>query len=44
MTLTAHPDPGSAFMGWSGDCAGTGTRSIAMTADHSVTSEFAPAP
>jgi hypothetical protein len=39
-TLSATPAPGSIFLGWSGDCAGTGTCPLAMTADRNVTATF----
>ncbi|HET9707042.1 MAG TPA: hypothetical protein VFP39_01930 [Gemmatimonadales bacterium] len=32
--------PGAGFTGWSGDCSGTGTCSLAMSADHAVTVTF----
>jgi hypothetical protein len=41
VTLTATPDTGSAFTGWSGVCTGTGACIIAMTAAKSVTATFA---
>lgn len=36
VTLT----PGAGFTGWSGDCSGTGTCALAMSADHAVTVTF----
>lgn len=36
VTLT----PGTGFTGWSGDCSGTGTCALAMSADHAVTVTF----
>lgn len=39
-TLAATADPGSLFVGWSGDCAGSGSCPLAMTADRSVTATF----
>lgn len=39
-SLTAHPDTGWRFVGWSGACSGTGPCSVAMTADRSVTARF----
>lgn len=42
VTLTADPDPGSAFTGWSGDCTGTTDCQITMTADRDVTATFVP--
>jgi hypothetical protein len=42
VTVTAAPDPDSAFTGWSGDLAGTtNPESILMDADKSVTAAFA---
>ncbi|MFL6291875.1 MAG: InlB B-repeat-containing protein, partial [Thermoanaerobaculia bacterium] len=40
VTLTATPATGSTFTGWSGDCTGTGTCVVTMTAAHSVTATF----
>ena len=40
VTLTATAGARSRFAGWSGDCSGTGTCVLAMTADHSVTARF----
>ena len=40
MTLTVTPETGSAFAGWSGACAGTGTCTITMDAAKSVTATF----
>ena len=40
VTLTASPDPGSLFSGWSGDCSGTGACILTMDGDHSVTATF----
>ncbi|MDE2180364.1 MAG: hypothetical protein KGJ40_05895, partial [candidate division NC10 bacterium] len=44
VTLTATPDTGSTFTGWSGACTGTGTCTVTMTAAQSVTATFALAP
>ncbi len=44
VTLTAAPADGSVFTGWSGACSGTGTCQLTMSADHSVTANFALAP
>ncbi|GAA3917121.1 InlB B-repeat-containing protein [Litoribacillus peritrichatus] len=41
--LTAHPDSGYQFTGWSGDCSGTGTCSIKinkLTGSKNVTAHF----
>lgn len=40
VTLTASPAPGSAFVDWTGDCTGSSTCLVAMTAAHSVTASF----
>jgi hypothetical protein len=41
VTLTAMPTSGSAFAGWSGgECGGTGTCAVTMSADQSVTATF----
>ncbi len=41
VTLTARPDLGSTFTGWSGDCTGTGPCVVTMDADRAVTATFA---
>lgn len=44
VTLTARPDDGSVFLGWTGSgCSGTGTCVVAMNTGRSVTATFAPA-
>ena len=44
VTLTATPAVGSAFTGWSGDCAGTAkTCAVSMTTTKNVTANFVPA-
>jgi len=41
VTLTATPATGSTFTGWSGEgCSGTGTCTVTMTANTSVTANF----
>ena len=44
VTLSATPDPGSVFTGWSGDCTGTATCVITMDADRSASATFEPGP
>jgi hypothetical protein len=41
VTLTAIPNQGNIFTGWSGACTGTGSCTVTMSADHSVTATFA---
>ena len=41
VTLTATPDATSILSGWSGGCAGTGTCTVTMDANKSVTATFA---
>jgi hypothetical protein len=41
VTLSAAPNAVSTFMGWSGDCSGTGTCQVTMNAPHSVHAVFA---
>src|SRR5207247_896664 len=40
VTLTATPDAGSTFTGWSGDCSGTGACVVTMDAARNVTAAF----
>jgi hypothetical protein len=40
VTLTASPDANSYFAGWSGACSGTGSCSVTMDANKSVTAMF----
>lgn len=40
VTLTATPDAGSTFAGWSGACAGTGSCSVTPRATTNVTATF----
>ena len=40
VTLTAAPAAGSSFTGWSGACSGTGSCTLVVNADTSVTANF----
>lgn len=40
VTLTATPNAGSTFTGWSGACSGTGACTVTMSADRNVTASF----
>jgi uncharacterized repeat protein (TIGR02543 family) len=42
VSLTATPDEGSVFDGWSGDCSGTGSCEVTMTGARNVTATFSP--
>src|SRR5262245_54564528 len=42
VTLTAHPDSGNTFAGWSGDCDGTSTCVLEMDVSHDVKATFEP--
>src|SRR6266511_2660510 len=42
VTLTPDPGSTSAFAGWSGDCSGTGSCTVTMSANHSATATFNP--
>jgi len=42
VTLTATAEATSAFVGWSGDCAGSGPCSVTMDGAKAVTATFAP--
>jgi hypothetical protein len=44
VALTATPDSGSVFSGWSGACTGTATCALTMASDRAVTATFDPAP
>jgi PKD repeat protein len=41
VTLSATPDPGSVFTGFSGDCVATQSCDLAMNQNHSITATFA---
>lgn len=41
VTLAATPAAGSQFVGWSGDCSGTGDCHLSLTGVHNVTATFA---
>ena len=40
VTLTATPNTGSTFAGWSGACSGTGNCSVTMNSNQAVTAAF----
>jgi hypothetical protein len=40
VTLTAAPSKKNTFLGWSGECTGTGPCVLSMTADRAVTATF----
>jgi Divergent InlB B-repeat domain/WD40-like Beta Propeller Repeat len=40
VSLATNADPGSVFDHWSGDCSGTGSCDLVMTADQNVTAVF----
>jgi hypothetical protein len=44
VSLTATPDSGSTFAGWSGACSGTGACSVTMDAAKSVSANFNSTP
>jgi N,N-dimethylformamidase beta subunit-like protein/List-Bact-rpt repeat protein len=44
VNLTATPDSGSTFAGWSGACSGTGACSVTMDAAKSVSANFTASP
>lgn len=44
ISLTATPNSGQVFSGWSGACTGKGSCSVSMTSNQSVTATFNPAP
>ena len=43
VSLTATPEAGSVFDGWSGDCSGMGACQVTMNGPHEVTATFSPA-
>ncbi|HET7565745.1 MAG TPA: putative Ig domain-containing protein [Gemmatimonadaceae bacterium] len=43
VTLSATPNAGAAFTGWSGACSGTGACTLAMLGNRSVTAHFSAA-
>jgi hypothetical protein len=40
VTMTAQPEPGSAFMGWAGACSGTGSCQVTLSGRREVTAVF----
>jgi hypothetical protein len=44
VTLTATPEPGSVFAGWSGDCTGTGSCQVILNGASAVGATFDVAP
>lgn len=44
VSLSAVPEAGSAFAGWSGDCTGAGDCSVVMDQAHAVTATFTVLP
>jgi uncharacterized repeat protein (TIGR02543 family) len=42
VTLTATPNPGKIFTGWSGACTGRGTCTVTMNSAQSVSATFVP--
>ena len=42
VTLTANPDAGYSFSGWSGGCSGTGTCGVTLDANRNVSATFTP--
>lgn len=42
VDLTAQPAAGAFFVGWSGDCSGSGACSLQMTIDRAVSATFLP--
>ena len=44
VTLSVQASAGHTFAGWSGDCSGTGSCQLTMSANHSVTARFVAPP
>ncbi len=44
VTLTAVPDTGAEFSGWTGDCADSSVCTVVLSSDRSVTATFALSP
>jgi hypothetical protein len=44
VTLSANPDPGWTFGGWSGPCSGTGSCTVLINAVKTVGADFLPPP
>lgn len=44
VSLTANPDPGSSFVGWSGDCSGVGDCEVTLSAARNAIAEFQLSP
>ena len=42
VTLTATPDPGFQFSGWTGDCSGSGPCQVVMDGNRNVSADFSP--
>ena len=40
VSLAATPDPGRTFLGWAGDCTGSGGCTVTMTQDRNVSAMF----
>ena len=43
VILSAVPEAGWTFTGWTGDCSGAGSCNLTMSVGHSATATFAPA-
>src|SRR5207245_11322006 len=44
LTLTSAPDARSRFLGWAGDCTGTGSCSLRLDSDRKVAATFSSCP